>query len=132
MSYPNKPYINGRFIYSAFRWCINLNFKKCTLMTGLMVQGHISGIVVFLITFNLTSLSQTWMWLLCTILIKHNNKRKYISFFIDIRKYIKLCITAVSLPGVHEKTVGCSLKVIFNDIIKMSKPWESLHYMNKH
>ncbi len=41
LSYPNKPYINGkRFIYSAFRWCINLNFKKLTFMTGFVVQGH--------------------------------------------------------------------------------------------
>ncbi len=28
LSYPNKPYINGKFIYSAFKLCINLNFKK--------------------------------------------------------------------------------------------------------
>ncbi len=33
-SYHNKPYINGNIIYSAFRWCIHLNFKKLTLMTG--------------------------------------------------------------------------------------------------
>ncbi len=26
--HPNKPYINGKIIYSAFRWCINLNNKK--------------------------------------------------------------------------------------------------------
>ncbi len=37
----NKPYINGKIIYSAFRWCINLNFKKCTLMAGFVLQGHI-------------------------------------------------------------------------------------------
>ncbi len=36
----NKPYIN-RKIYSAFRWCINLNWKKMTLMTGFVVQTHI-------------------------------------------------------------------------------------------
>ncbi len=35
LSYPNK------FIYSAFILCINLNFKKCTFMTGFVVQGHI-------------------------------------------------------------------------------------------
>jgi len=32
---------NGKLIYSVFRWCINLNFKKLTLMTGFVVQGHI-------------------------------------------------------------------------------------------
>ncbi len=41
LSYHNKPYINGKIIYSAFRWCINLNSKKLTLMTGFVVQGHI-------------------------------------------------------------------------------------------
>ncbi len=41
LSYPNKPYINGKLIYSAFRWYINLNFEKCTLMTGYVVQDHI-------------------------------------------------------------------------------------------
>jgi len=39
LSYPIKPYINGKLIYSDFRWCINLNFEKITLM----VQGHIYG-----------------------------------------------------------------------------------------
>ncbi len=38
---PNKPYINGKIIYSAFRLCINLNFNQLTLMTGFVVQGHI-------------------------------------------------------------------------------------------
>ncbi len=28
LSYPNKPYINGNIMYSAFRWCINLKKKK--------------------------------------------------------------------------------------------------------
>ncbi len=28
-------------INSAFRLCINLNFRKLTLMTGFEVQGHI-------------------------------------------------------------------------------------------
>ncbi len=32
-------YIN--IIYSAFRWCIHLNFTKLTLMTGFVLQGHI-------------------------------------------------------------------------------------------
>ncbi len=36
-----KPYINGKIIYSAFKWCIHLNLKKLTLMTGFVVQGHI-------------------------------------------------------------------------------------------
>ncbi len=39
---PIKPYINGKLIYSAFRWCINLNFTKLTLMTGFVVQGHVN------------------------------------------------------------------------------------------
>ncbi len=38
LSYHNKPYINGKLIYSAFRWCINLNFEKLTLMTGFVVS----------------------------------------------------------------------------------------------
>ncbi len=38
---PNKPYINGNIIYSASRWCINLNFTKWTLTTGFVVQGHV-------------------------------------------------------------------------------------------
>ncbi len=40
LSYTNKPYINGKLIYLAFRWCINLNFEKLTLMTGFVVQSH--------------------------------------------------------------------------------------------
>ncbi len=41
VSHPNKPYINGKLIYSAFRWCINLNFENLTLKTGFVAQGHI-------------------------------------------------------------------------------------------
>ncbi len=33
--------INGNIIFSAFRWCINLNFQELTLMTGFVLQGHI-------------------------------------------------------------------------------------------
>ncbi len=33
----SKPYINGNMIYSAFRWCINLNLNR---MTGFVLQGH--------------------------------------------------------------------------------------------
>ncbi len=40
LSYHNKPYINGKIIYSAFRWCIHFNFQKLTLMTGFVLQGH--------------------------------------------------------------------------------------------
>lgn len=32
LSYPNKLYINGKRIYLAFRWCLNLNFQKLTLL----------------------------------------------------------------------------------------------------
>ncbi len=39
----SKPYINGNMIYSAFRWCINLNFTKITFMTGFVLQGHVYG-----------------------------------------------------------------------------------------
>jgi len=39
--YPNKPYINGKLIYSAFRLCINLNFINLTHVTVFVVQGHI-------------------------------------------------------------------------------------------
>ncbi len=38
-----KPYINGKLMYSAFRWYINLNLEKLPLMTGLVVHGHISS-----------------------------------------------------------------------------------------
>ncbi len=31
LSYPNKLYIDGKLIYSAFRWCINLNWKNWPL-----------------------------------------------------------------------------------------------------
>ncbi len=43
VSRPNivQTYINGKIIYSDFRWCINFNFRKFTLMTGFVVQGHI-------------------------------------------------------------------------------------------
>ncbi len=41
ISDPNKPYINGKLICSAFIWSIHLNFEKLTLMTGFVVQGHI-------------------------------------------------------------------------------------------
>ncbi len=37
----SKPYINGNIIYSAFRWCINLNFQTLTLKTGFVLQCHI-------------------------------------------------------------------------------------------
>ncbi len=40
LSNHNKPYINGKIIYSGCRLCINLNFEKLTLMTGFVVQGH--------------------------------------------------------------------------------------------
>ncbi len=44
LSYPNKPYINGKLIYSAFRWCINPYFKKLTLITVFVVHAgsHLS------------------------------------------------------------------------------------------
>ncbi len=35
----NHTSMESSFI-SALRWCINLNFKKFTLMTGFVVQGH--------------------------------------------------------------------------------------------
>ncbi len=41
LSYPNKPYIIGKRIYSAFRWCINLNLKKNYPYDWFVVQGHI-------------------------------------------------------------------------------------------
>ncbi len=40
LSYHNKPYINAKLIYSAFRWCINLNIQKLTLMTDFVIKGH--------------------------------------------------------------------------------------------
>ncbi len=40
----NKPYINGNIIYSAFRWCMNLNFVKLTLMTGFVPGSHMECI----------------------------------------------------------------------------------------
>ncbi len=40
MTYPNKPYINGKLICSAFRWCINLNLEILTLWNCFVVQGH--------------------------------------------------------------------------------------------
>ncbi len=42
MSYPNKPYINGKLIYSEYIYLLYL--KKCSLMTGFVVQGHISAV----------------------------------------------------------------------------------------
>ncbi len=30
-----------KIIYSSFRWSLNLNFTKSTLMTGFVLQGHI-------------------------------------------------------------------------------------------
>ncbi len=41
LSDPNKTYINGNIIYSAFRCGINLNIEKFTLKTVFLVQGHI-------------------------------------------------------------------------------------------
>ncbi len=46
LSYHNKPYINGNLIYSDFRWCINLDFTKFTLLTGFVVQGHIFKVLL--------------------------------------------------------------------------------------
>ncbi len=41
LSNPNILCINGKLIYSACMWFINLNLKKLTLETGFVVQGHI-------------------------------------------------------------------------------------------
>ncbi len=46
LSYPNKPFINGKLIYSAFRWCINLNLSFCTLVTWFVVQGYICYFII--------------------------------------------------------------------------------------
>ncbi len=37
---PNKPYINGKIIFSAFRLCINLKFTKLTLMIGFVIHVY--------------------------------------------------------------------------------------------
>ncbi len=37
LSYPNTPYINGKRIYLAFMWHMNLNFNKLTLVTDFVV-----------------------------------------------------------------------------------------------
>ncbi len=34
----SKPYINGKIIYSAFRWCIHLSLIKRPLLTGCVVR----------------------------------------------------------------------------------------------
>ncbi len=47
----SKPYINGDIIYSAFRWCINLNVVKLSLKTGFVLQGHIFPYITHILIF---------------------------------------------------------------------------------
>ncbi len=62
VSYPNK-YTNGKFIYSAFRCCINLNCEKLTLMTGLWSRVTYSYLIpmerhvqVFILTYMVANI----------------------------------------------------------------------------
>ncbi len=105
LSYHNKPYINGKLIYSAFRWCIHLNFEKLTLKTGFVVQGHICNVflwsklyfqhhysslqchmifrnhnnILICCSGNISDYYQCWKQLCCTILFLW--KLWYIYFF---------------------------------------------------
>ncbi len=76
LPYHNKTYINETLIYSAFIWCSNLNFRKLTLMTGFVFQGHIYSynaaiiLLSFIYYFNIyTFFWISFYFILCFILI---------------------------------------------------------------
>ncbi len=69
LSYHNKPYINGNIMYSAFRWCINLNFEKLTLMTGFVLQGHNFLKISNFLQSNVLAFLKLWLWFKSYILI---------------------------------------------------------------
>ncbi len=60
LSDPNKPNINRKLIYSAFRLCIHLNVEKLTLKTGFVVQGHILGYYYFIFIIYKCNQNITW------------------------------------------------------------------------
>ncbi len=48
MSYPNKPYINGKIIYSEFWWCINqFFFQKLLFWMQLIVINRLTALLYF-------------------------------------------------------------------------------------
>ncbi len=65
----NKPYINGKFIYSAFRWCIHLNFVK-------LYRFSLSE----KLTLNLLTVKQTTFIILTADGANAHNTTKYILF----------------------------------------------------
>ncbi len=40
--------INGKIIYTAFRWCINLNFEILPLMTGFVDEDHTFSVYTYI------------------------------------------------------------------------------------
>ncbi len=71
LSYPNKTYIIGNCIYSAFRWYINLNIDKLTLLTGFSAQGHNNAV-----TYSpLCSFKPVWLAFLCGNQLSNVSKR---------------------------------------------------------
>ncbi len=63
------PYINGKLIYSAFGWCINVNFQKPKLMTGFVVQYH-TRVLSFWISLN-----SIWLCLFTALLMSRSAAR---------------------------------------------------------
>ncbi len=67
LSYHNKPYINGKLIYSDdFRWCINLNFKKLTLcdwFCGLGAQFRWRIFVIICWRKRVDNETKTYFWM---------------------------------------------------------------------
>ncbi len=90
LSYHNKPYINGKIIYSAFRWCINLNFNKMTLMTGLVDHGHK---LWFFFWLNSDHLQRTSGQFICVAL--------HTSSFTDSHDVIKSTLSWITVYFTH-------------------------------
>jgi len=66
LSYPNKPQINGKLIYPAFMWCLNLNFKKCTPCDWFCGLGsHMYIICIDLFNYTWSRLVSLWRFNFC-------------------------------------------------------------------
>ncbi len=99
-------------LYSAFRWCINLNFAKLTLMTGFVVQGHICSIF----SFSLFSSNCPFQWIVSKLWFKNSFTSLFTS--VSVLWIDSLIQSSVSKTHLHH----CSLKSLCCKLIE-SKLW---------
>ncbi len=102
-------YIN--IIYSAFRWCIHLNFIKLTLKTGFVLQGHILCCTLVFSKRNFAYAHKTcdgnnirWEEICIWMLLLANTE-----FICVIDAYVRECECSVSL-GPHKLCALNALK----------------------